>query len=161
MSWASLANNQTISFSNLLSAVESNVFVQKALFPNPFPYLEQITKADADTYVNINTSFPSYAAKSSNQLVVKSNLQANIRTMGLSAERDTLDETCTVPFTVVQNVTYSGNLGIGTQIENVTIFGNFGYFLILTNYWEPIYIYSSIGINDNGIVTYLDAYCPV
>jgi hypothetical protein len=160
MSWASLANNQTISFSNLLSAVESNVFVQKALFPNPFPYLEQITKADADTYVNINTSFPSYAAKSSNQLVVKSNLQASIRTMGLSAERDEAFDTCFVPFTVVQNVTYSGNLGIGTQIENVTILGNLGYFLIITNYWEPLNVLYSIGINDNGIVFYLEALCP-
>lgn len=77
MSWASLASNQTISFSNLLNAVESNVFVQKAPFPNPFPYPEQITKADADTYVYINTSYAPYAAKSSNQLVVKSNLQSD------------------------------------------------------------------------------------
>jgi hypothetical protein len=35
---------------------------------------EQITKADADTYVNINTSLPSFAAKSSNQLVTKEDL---------------------------------------------------------------------------------------
>jgi hypothetical protein len=39
---------------------------------------EQITKADANTYVNINTSFGPYAAKASNQLVVKSNLEAVI-----------------------------------------------------------------------------------
>jgi hypothetical protein len=37
---------------------------------------EQITKADADFYVNINTSYAPYAAKASNQLVVKSDLQA-------------------------------------------------------------------------------------
>jgi hypothetical protein len=71
MSWASIANNQTVSFSNLADAVANGVFTQKAAIPDSN---EQITKADADTYVNINTSYPSYAAKSSNQLVVKSNL---------------------------------------------------------------------------------------
>ena len=156
MSWAGLANNQTISFNNLQNAVSNNIFVAKTAIPSSN---EQITKADANTYVNINTSFASYAAKSSNQLVVKSNLDASIRTMGLSAERDVVGDTCTVPFTVVQNVTYSGNLGIGTQIENVTISGNFGYFLILTNYWEPLRVLLSIGINDDGIVTYLEFLC--
>jgi len=157
MSWAGLANNQTISFNNLQNAVSNNIFVAKTTIPSSN---EQITKADADTYVNINTSFASYAAKSSNQLVVKSNLDASIRTMGLSAERDVVGDTCTVPFTVVQNVTYSGNLGIGTQIENVIILGNLGYFLIITNYWEPSNVLYSIGINDDGIVFYLEALCP-
>jgi hypothetical protein len=156
MSWAGLATNQTVSFNNLQNAVSNNIFVAKTAIPSSN---EQITKADANTYVNINTSFASYAAKSSNQLVVKSNLDASIRTMGLSAERDVVGDTCTVPFTVVQNVTYSGNLGIGTQIENVTISGNFGYFLILTNYWEPLRVLLSIGINDDGIVTYLEFLC--
>lgn len=155
--WAATANNETISFNNLQNAVNTNVFTAKTTIPVSN---EQITKADADTYVNINTSFAPYAAKSSNQLVVKSNLQASIRTMGLSAERDIVGDTCTVPFTVVQNVTYSGNLGIGTQIENVTILGNLGYFLILTNYWEPSYVLYSIGINDDGIVFYLELLCP-
>ena len=76
MSWAGLASNQTISFSNLLNATETGVLIQKAGFPNPFPYFEQITKAEADTYVYINTSYGPYAAKSSNQLVVKSDLQS-------------------------------------------------------------------------------------
>jgi hypothetical protein len=72
MSWAGLANNQTVSFSNLQNAVSSGIFVAKTTIPTS---TEQITKADADTYVDINTSFASYAAKASNQLVVKSNLE--------------------------------------------------------------------------------------
>jgi len=75
MSWASLANNQTVSFNNLQSAVNNGVFTAKTAIPVSN---EQITKADANTYVNINTSFGPYAAKASNQLVVKSNLEAVI-----------------------------------------------------------------------------------
>jgi hypothetical protein len=75
MSWASLASNQTVSFNNLQNAVNNGVFTAKTAIPVSN---EQITKADANTYVNINTSFGPYAAKASNQLVVKSNLQAVI-----------------------------------------------------------------------------------
>jgi hypothetical protein len=74
MSWAGLANNQTISFNNLQNAVSNGIFVAKTTIPTS---TEQITKADADTYVYINTSFASYSAKASNQLIVKSNLQSN------------------------------------------------------------------------------------
>ena len=73
MSWAALASNQCISFNNLQNAVNTGVFTLKNSIPVS---TEQITKADADYYVNINTSYGPYAAKASNQLVVKSNLQA-------------------------------------------------------------------------------------
>ena len=73
MSWAALASNQCISFNNLQNAVNTGVFTLKNTIPVS---TEQITKADADYYVNINTSYGPYAAKASNQLVVKSNLQA-------------------------------------------------------------------------------------
>jgi hypothetical protein len=75
MPWSTLASNQTVSFTNLLDAVNTGVFQQKATITASD---EQITKADANTYVNINTSFGPYAAKASNQLVVKSNLQSGI-----------------------------------------------------------------------------------
>ena len=52
MSWASIANNQCISFNNLQDAVTTSVFVLKAAIPVS---LEQITKTDADTYVYIDT----------------------------------------------------------------------------------------------------------
>jgi len=71
MSWAGLATNQTVSFNNLQNAVDTGVFTAKTTIPVSN---EQITKADANTYVNINTSFAPYAAKSSNQLVTKFDL---------------------------------------------------------------------------------------
>jgi hypothetical protein len=72
MSWAALANNQCISFNNLQNAVTTGVFTLKNSIPVS---AEQITKSDADFYVFIDTAYPSYAAKASNQLVVKENLQ--------------------------------------------------------------------------------------
>lgn len=75
MSWAGIANNQTVSFNNLQDAVNNNVFALKNAIPASN---EQITKADADYYVYINTSYGPYAAKASNQLVVKSDLQAQV-----------------------------------------------------------------------------------
>jgi hypothetical protein len=72
MSWASLANNQCISFNNLQDAVTTGVFALKNSIPVS---TEQITKADADYYVYIDTAYGPYASKASNQLVVKSNLQ--------------------------------------------------------------------------------------
>lgn len=73
MPWSSLANNQCISFSNLANAVSTGVFTQKEAIPSS---PEQITKADAAVYVNINLNKASYAAKQSSQLVVKQDLEA-------------------------------------------------------------------------------------
>jgi hypothetical protein len=71
MSWAGLASNQTISFTNLKDGVDTGVFIQKIaqVVSN-----EQITKTDANNYVYLNTSASPYSTKASNQLVVKSDL---------------------------------------------------------------------------------------
>ena len=71
MSWVGIANNQTVSFNNLQDAVTNGYFVALAAIPAS---QEQITKTDASTYANIDTAYGPYAAKASNQLVVKSNL---------------------------------------------------------------------------------------
>jgi hypothetical protein len=73
MPWNDLANNQTISYTNLKDAVDTGVLSQK--FPIPISN-EQINKAIANAYVNIDTSYPPYAAKANNQLVVKSDLKS-------------------------------------------------------------------------------------
>jgi hypothetical protein len=75
MPWNDLANNQTISFTNLKDAVDTGVFAQKTAVPVSN---EQITKSEADTYVWINTLFGPFASKTSNQLVVKSNLECGV-----------------------------------------------------------------------------------
>lgn len=73
MAWNNLIPTQTISFNNLQDAVTDGLFTTKTAIP---PSDEQITKADANTYVNIDTNYASYAAKLSNQLVVKQDLQS-------------------------------------------------------------------------------------
>ena len=72
MSWISIANNQTVSFNNLQNAVTNGYFVALTSIPSS---AEQITKSDASTYVNVDTSYAPFSAKASNQLVVKSNLR--------------------------------------------------------------------------------------
>lgn len=71
MPWSSLANNQTVSFANLNDAVETGIFAAKQAVPINN---RQITKADAEAYVYLNTAYAPFANKASNQLVVKSNL---------------------------------------------------------------------------------------
>jgi hypothetical protein len=71
MAYDFLQQNQTISFNNLQSGVDQGVFTAKTTIPSG---LKQITKTEANTYVNINTSLPSYAAKAANQLVTKEDL---------------------------------------------------------------------------------------
>lgn len=69
MSWASLANNQTVSFNNLQDAVNNGVFTLKNTIPVSN---KQTTKGEAEFYVNIDPIL-----KANGQLVVKSNLVAN------------------------------------------------------------------------------------
>ncbi len=77
MSWAGIAANQCVSLNNLQDAVDTSVFTLKNTIPAG---LKQITKAEANDYVNIDVSYAPYAAKSSNQLVVKSDLVAGTPT---------------------------------------------------------------------------------
>jgi hypothetical protein len=76
MSWASIADNQTVSYNNLQDAVNTGQLTAKATIPSSN---QQVTKAAADTYVEVATNYPPYAAKASNQLIVKSNLIDNVR----------------------------------------------------------------------------------
>jgi len=71
MSWVGIASNQGVSFNNLQDAVNNGYFTALTTIPVS---AEQITKTDASTYVNCDTSYGPFAAKASNQLVVKSNL---------------------------------------------------------------------------------------
>jgi len=73
MSWAGIVSNQCISCNNLQDAVNTGVFTLKNSIPVS---TKQITKTESAYYVNLNTSYAPFAAKASNQLVVKSNLQA-------------------------------------------------------------------------------------
>jgi len=67
MSWAGISSNQCVSCNNLQDAVNTGVFTLKNTIPVSN---KQIIKAEAENYVYIET----IAGKTTNQLVVKSNL---------------------------------------------------------------------------------------
>lgn len=123
MSWSGLANNQTISFSNLDNAVTTGVFILKAGIADS---AEQITKADADAKVYIDTSYSPYSSKASNQLVVKSDLRAGFAVYGASYG-------CVVPDTeILINPDFSrkaDTFDVGdivfTQHEDTKMWGHF------------------------------------
>jgi len=81
MPWSTIANNQTISRANLQDAINNGLFTLKAAFPADN---KQITKANADAYINIpiQTWLP-LAVKASNQLVTKNDLQTLSTSGGL------------------------------------------------------------------------------
>jgi photosystem II stability/assembly factor-like uncharacterized protein len=81
MPWATLANNQTISRNNLQNAVNTGVFTLKAAIPVSN---ECVTKTEANGYVNIDTSYPPFASKTSNQLVVKEDLKSYEVTLSIT-----------------------------------------------------------------------------
>jgi hypothetical protein len=119
MSWASLANNQTISFTNLKDAVDTGVLSPKTSIPVSN---EQITKAETNTYVWIDTLFGPYASKASNQLVVKSNLSCGtpvVNTTNLIWSGIANNETTSSP---IQLLAGRSNLG-GGRISRSTDYG--------------------------------------
>jgi len=115
MSWAGLANNQTVSFNNLQDAVNNGNFTALTTIPVS---TEQITKSDASTYVNCDTSFASFAAKSSNQLVVKSNLVTTTTTSTTTTSSTT---TTTTPSLV--DIFIDNNNSLDIPITGMTING--------------------------------------
>lgn len=92
MSWAGLANNQTISWDNLKNAVDTGVFMGAE---NAVPVgSKQITRAEAEMYAVINP----ISSKSNNQLVVKSDLVASSGAFkfNISANGTTSLEACSL-----------------------------------------------------------------
>ena len=119
MSWAGIASNQGVSCNNLQDAVNTSVFVLKSAIPVS---TKQITKAEADTYVQIDTTYAPYAAKASNQLVVKSDLvAATVYQLNISCDGTTnalacgLSTVCTAYCTVqtpVFGTIFYANVGL-------------------------------------------------
>lgn len=130
MSWASLANNQTVSFTNLKDAVDTGVLSQKF---DITPSNEQITKLDAELLVNLDPFFSPFSSKSFNQLVVKSNIRCivpivnteNLMWRGI-ANNDTT-------FSPIQLISGRTNLG-GGRIFRSTDYGiNYSSVLVISD----------------------------
>jgi hypothetical protein len=71
MAYSDLNQNQTVSLNSLQSGVSQGVFTAKTTIPSG---TKQVTKSEASTYININTSLPSFNSKSSNELITKQDL---------------------------------------------------------------------------------------
>ena len=72
MGYISLQSNQAVTAANIQDAIDIGLFTAASVFSISN---KCITKNEALTYVNLDTSFAPFAAKTSNQLVVKSNLK--------------------------------------------------------------------------------------
>lgn len=74
MAYSDLAYNQGVSLNSLISGVAQGYFTAKTSIPSSSKIA---TKSECITYVNIDTSYAPFAAKSSNQLIVKQDLVTN------------------------------------------------------------------------------------
>ena len=83
MSWASLADNQTISYANLQNAVDTGVFT---LTSPIYITSQQSTKDYISTHVSgFNPDYPPYASKLGNELLVKGDIY-NVGNVTLSPQ---------------------------------------------------------------------------
>lgn len=162
MSWAGISSNQTVSRNNLQNAVNTGVFVLKNSIPATN---ECITKTEAEDYVYINP-IPS---KTSNQLVVKSNLiAASPLPYSYTLYFDYSDVNVYVGFTTIGGAcsatnavtvySNSSSIGVGTALYSdlygtepllATVISQI-YFRIGSNYitFQP----SSVGQGDGYII---------
>ena len=129
-SWSGLASNQCVTFGDALDAVNTGVFTAKTTITAS---TQTMTKTDANTYLNINTLFTSYAAKASNQNINKQDLQAAFQYSGTLYY---------VNFDVGHNQAYGGWSSSGLACA-------LGSPLSTTVYWN--------GTLTNGTVLYIPA----
>ena len=72
MSWAGLASNELVTFTDANDGIATTVLLRKTSHANSS---ECMTKTDADTYLFIDTSYGPYAALASNEEITKADVQ--------------------------------------------------------------------------------------
>lgn len=138
MGYANLENNRAVTYTNVQNAVDIGVFTATSVFPSTN---KCITKSEAPTLINIDTTYAPYAAKASNQLVVKSDLKPifqntgtfyyddifKVQLLGWGSSILACNNYLTgTPITIYWN----GTLGVGTLLF-ITGYGSFSnYFAI-------------------------------
>jgi hypothetical protein len=158
MSWVGIANNQCVSCENLQDAVNTGVFVLKNTIPSTTPAkFKQITKTEAAFYVNLNESYAPFAALAANQLVVKSDLQAQTpittsTTTSTTTAGPTTTSTTTAGPTTTSTTTAGPTTTSTTTVAPPTRYTYLRYnmngFCVLSN---PIQFWSYINIFVNGV----------
>ena len=108
MSWAALASNQTISFTNLKDACATGVFTEAVTIPTSN---EQVTAADVSYYTDAQ-----YSGLASNQLPVKSDLSTPTRYfVDVSCDGTTNALACALPL-LCGAYTNNGTVIFGTVL---------------------------------------------
>jgi hypothetical protein len=160
MPWTALANNQTVSFNNLQDAVNNGFFTALTSIPVSN---EQITKTDASTYVNCDVTYAPFAAKASNQLVVKSNL---VTTTTTTLIPPTTTTTTTQLIACQSSVSYSGGQAyptiVGVDMGNSTgiailTYNAFGVPDMFMLEWNSTLVFNS-GYRGDSAYDYLGAF---
>ena len=131
MAWNDLANNQTVTFTNLKDAVETGVLSPKF---DITPSNEQITKLDAELLVYLDTTFSPYTSKLFNELVVKSNL------------------ICGVPVTVTENLGWQGIANNETTSSPIQLLAGYN-----NNFDGRIFRSTDYGSNYSSVLLITDA----
>ena len=62
--------------------------------------------------------------------------------------------------TPYQTVTYTGLLQVGTQLDNITVSGGGGFFLVQSNNVESQYVGQVLGVSSAGVVSSINNICP-
>ena len=137
MAYSDVANNQTVSLDNLKNAVSTGVFLQLTTIPSGS---KQITKSEASTYVNCATYYAPFAAKSSNQLVIKSDLVGRV-TVPISFAWDSSNQgtlaiytasPVSAGYTLQTTLTAPGG-SAGTTSTTISLLNGDGIYTVLTH----------------------------
>jgi hypothetical protein len=112
MSWAGLANNQIVSFDNLIDAVATGQFTALTTIPSSN---QEITKTDASTYVDCWTAYPLFANKASNQLIAKRDLVTTSTTTSTTTAPTTSTTTTTTTIVTCNNYNIEGAPSIDVE----------------------------------------------
>lgn len=105
--WSTSGNNQGIPNNTLLDAISGNIFTAKSTIPNDGLLL---TKARANQYIYLDTSAAGYAAKASNQIVVKTDLVSVISPIAFTYSAVDCATACNYGTAVTA---YSNNYSVG------------------------------------------------
>ncbi len=108
--WAGTASNQAVTFYAAANAIATDIFPAGGTAITGSNKL--MTKAEAATYLNINTSYSPYAAKSSGQLVVKSDLQPSASSIGICISGYWIGGSTSVEFCANSTVSVNTNVTV-------------------------------------------------
>jgi hypothetical protein len=148
MAYNDLQQNQAVSFTNLQSGVSQGIFTAKTTIPSSN---RQVTKAQVNTYVNINTSLPSYVAKASNTLITKGDLSGITSTSsyivyGLAAASDGNTSPTTAYKSIDGGATFSALSGLTYTVWTAIAGDQTGTYIAVVSYYQSNTVY----ISNNG-----------